>query len=409
MRCPICGKDVILTKKQIGADESGAPIFNEYAVCRDCKKQWNLDKQRAKKAAAATEAKPAAPAEKEAAPAEKKVTEKKAAPAEKPQAPKKRPRPKAESAENPARTPVNADKPASSAAPEKKPAPKKRPRPKTEGADDNDARTSAKPAAASARKQRPVKAASATEAVPAEKKPAPKKRPPRPEGAAETAPEKRRKKKTIPEVEEQQYGNIPSVETREIKEKAVKKAYEDMLSTDPSAKKKKKEEPAPKKEKTKTEEIYEDEDDEDDEYWDDEPVGKFRPVRTLFGILSILAFAYFTYSGFLAGLENISSGNGASTGTTYIVLAICMLVSGLLLLIMQRRRTVFAFILPMVFYLGSAVYAFLMRESDQMLLYGAIGAGVCALIFLILAILSARSSDDEDEDFDDPFEDNYDD
>ena len=52
MKCPICGKDVELKKKQIGTDENGEPVFNEYAICRDCKKQWNLDKQRAKKMAA---------------------------------------------------------------------------------------------------------------------------------------------------------------------------------------------------------------------------------------------------------------------------------------------------------------------------------------------------------------------
>ena len=29
MKCPICGKDVELQKKQIGTDENGEPIFNE--------------------------------------------------------------------------------------------------------------------------------------------------------------------------------------------------------------------------------------------------------------------------------------------------------------------------------------------------------------------------------------------
>ena len=38
MKCPICGKDVELQKKQIGTSETGEPVFNEYAVCRDCKK-----------------------------------------------------------------------------------------------------------------------------------------------------------------------------------------------------------------------------------------------------------------------------------------------------------------------------------------------------------------------------------
>lgn len=48
MKCPKCGKDVILQKKQVGVDENGNPVLNEYAICKDCKKQWNLDKQRAK-------------------------------------------------------------------------------------------------------------------------------------------------------------------------------------------------------------------------------------------------------------------------------------------------------------------------------------------------------------------------
>ena len=49
MKCPICGKELELKNKQIGTNENGDPIFNEYAICRDCRKQWNLDKQRAKK------------------------------------------------------------------------------------------------------------------------------------------------------------------------------------------------------------------------------------------------------------------------------------------------------------------------------------------------------------------------
>ena len=51
MKCPICGKDLDLQNKQIGTSENGDPIFNEYAICHSCKKQWNLDKQRAKKIA----------------------------------------------------------------------------------------------------------------------------------------------------------------------------------------------------------------------------------------------------------------------------------------------------------------------------------------------------------------------
>ena len=44
-------KEVELQNKQVGTDANGTPVFHEYAVCRDCKKQWDLDKQRAKKRA----------------------------------------------------------------------------------------------------------------------------------------------------------------------------------------------------------------------------------------------------------------------------------------------------------------------------------------------------------------------
>lgn len=37
MKCPKCGKDVILQKKQVGVDENGNPVLNEYAICKDCK------------------------------------------------------------------------------------------------------------------------------------------------------------------------------------------------------------------------------------------------------------------------------------------------------------------------------------------------------------------------------------
>ena len=60
MKCPICEKDVELQKKQVGVDEQGTPIFHQYAICRDCKKQWDLDKQRARKAGSAQSASAAA-------------------------------------------------------------------------------------------------------------------------------------------------------------------------------------------------------------------------------------------------------------------------------------------------------------------------------------------------------------
>ena len=143
----------------------------------------------------------------------------------------------------------------------------------------------------------------------------------------------------------------------------------------------------------------------------EEPKPKFRGFKIILGILSIAAFAFFAYKGFLAGLNNISAGTKATTGTIYIVLALCMLISGLLLLIMQKKRTIFAFLLPMLLYIGGAVFAFLKRGEDKFLLYGAIVGAAMAVIFLILTFAS-RGGDEEDDfedDYDDPFEDDYDD
>ena len=44
MQCPICKKDLEIKNKKIGENEAGEAIYNEFAICRDCKKQWNLDK-----------------------------------------------------------------------------------------------------------------------------------------------------------------------------------------------------------------------------------------------------------------------------------------------------------------------------------------------------------------------------
>ena len=60
MNCPNCGKELELKQRQVGLDDSNAPIYNEFAICKDCKKMWNLDKQRHKKMTASkTTAKPA--------------------------------------------------------------------------------------------------------------------------------------------------------------------------------------------------------------------------------------------------------------------------------------------------------------------------------------------------------------
>jgi len=584
MKCPICGKDVELQKKQVGVDEQGAPVFHQYAVCRDCKKQWDLDKQRTRKAVPDTavntgkaEAPPvqpekdpgehkgtapdashkpgavkkapvgsAAPEKKEpkkpaaahpfpegmpsrkaaagAAPAEGKVSRKpapgsnpaggeapgsvsgkapgdgeasrKAAPAKaagEGKAPRKPASQEASSERKVPRRSANETTSAEERTPrrsvnETASAEERTPRKSADGAAPAEARTPRKSAdgAAPAEARTPRKAADG--AAPAEARAArraqaggtsPEKRTRKPDGhkpsgekagtprpasakrpsavasaeqasekhpsgkppvkkraagapvnpaaehSAEGAPKRKAVRKSMAESGEQRYGNIPPEKVRTKKEHAVRKGYEDMLSTDPNykpVKKKrtlaeeevqhvKKERPVPAKKRPDTKASLEDEYEEDDEadYDDTEYVtARFRVPRILFGIISVLAAGFFAYGGFFAGLENIASGSTVSTGTTFLIFAICMLVSGLMLLIMQNRNTILAFILPMIFYFGAAVFTFLKRGDDKMFLFCAIGGAVLGLIFLVLGIVS-RNSDgyDDSDDYDDPFDDEY--
>lgn len=48
MKCPKCGKELLIRNEKVSVSESGEAVFNQFAVCTDCKKKWNLDKQRAK-------------------------------------------------------------------------------------------------------------------------------------------------------------------------------------------------------------------------------------------------------------------------------------------------------------------------------------------------------------------------
>lgn len=370
MKCPICGKDVELKKKQIGTDENGEPVFNEYAICRDCKKQWNLDKQRAKKMAA----KKAAAEQNDSS--EKKAPKKSSAP-ENSTAPKRR---------SPEEGPARKKSEAGSAPAKRRPAdgtPRRRPRP-ADGApksaeEDGDAPV-----------KRPVKKRPVRKAAPSED-------------------------------EEQQYGNIPPQKVRVKREKAARKGYEDMLATDPDRKpvrKKKapedetgKENESVKPEYSKEEKVsskapvkenseYDDTDDYD--YVDEV---RFRPGRIFLGILSLLGFGFFIYKGFITGLG--SSGENASSGMTYVILAVCLFVSALLYLIMQNKATLFAFLLPMIVYIGTGVFAFLKRGDSIELFAAAIACAVLAIISLILAIAS-RGGYDDDDDYDDPFEEEHD-
>lgn len=361
MNCPKCGKELEMKNKQVGVDENDKPILNEYAICRDCKKQWNLNKQNETKAATST----------------KETT-----------APKKAVEP-----------------PKTSAAPKKKPVPpEERPVPKKRPATED---------------QRPTK----------------KKRPtPETEAALPTPTESR-----------QTYGNIPSEKVRAKSERTVRRNYEDMLATDPDkqppVKKKrpavaddmsnkrpastapkkrpvtpddapkkrpapsdtpkrqapaasKKPAPQPKQELPLEEDI----------------IPRFPILRIVFGVISLVLFAFFAYKGFMAGLSNISSGKSTLAGTVYIVLALCMLVSGLLLFILRNKDTILTFVFPMIFYIGGAVFAFIKRGDDKFLLICAAIGAVLGVIFLVLtfAARGGHDEDDFDDDYDDPFEDDYD-
>lgn len=389
MKCPICGKDLDLQNKQIGTSENGDPIFNEYAICHSCKKQWNLDKQRAKKIAAKKAAEEKAKAEAEARAAEEKAKAEAAARAAEEKA-------KAEAAARAAEEKAKAEA-AAHAAEEKRAA---RREAKARARKEAIARLAADKGISEEEAERILKERARARKAAAQK-------------AATDAT-------ATDNSEEQKYGNIPAEEIRDKREKAVRKGYEDMLATDPdskAAKKKKKEEAetAKAKEDVKSRKLddYDDEkssDDEDDdeyEYVDEYP--RFRPGRIILGIISLLAFGFCIYKGFLTGLSTSGADVTSAPGMNYVIVALCMLVTALLYFIMNNRDTLFAFLIPMIVYIGSAVFAFLKHGDEFELLILAGVSGVLAVISLILAIASRGGDDYEDEDdYDDPFEEEHD-
>ena len=255
MQCPICKKDLEIKNKKIGENEAGEAIYNEFAICRDCKKQWNLDKQREKKKKLAKEAL-----------AEKTVEAGKAA--EKPH--KKRPAAEGEktSAERPAQpkkkkkrpvSPENAEKrTASSANPEVPAHPKKKrpnpaaeserpvrkPRPKTEGSSEEQP-SRPHPKKRPATSDRPLlKYAEGQEESREKVRPRPKKK--RPEEAKPVhaidnsstriiSDEADELKITAPDLstpegeKEQTYSNIPPKHVREKREQEMRENYQNML------------------------------------------------------------------------------------------------------------------------------------------------------------------------------------
>ena len=387
MKCPICGKDLDLQNKQIGTSENGDPIFNEYAICHSCKKQWNLDKQRAKKIAAKKAAEEKAKAEAAARAAEEKAKAEAAARAAEEKA-------KAEAAARAAEEKAKADA-AARAAEEKRAA---RREAKARARKEAIARLAADKGISEEEAERILKERARARKAAAQK-------------AATDATDNS---------EEQKYGNIPAEEIRDKREKAVRKGYEDMLATDPdskAAKKKKKEEAeiAKAKEDVKSRKMndYDDEkssDDEDDdeyEYVDEYP--RFRPGRIILGIISLLAFGFCIYKGFVTGLSTSGADVTSASGMNYVIVALCMLVTALLYFIMNNRDTLFAFLIPMILYIGCAVFAFLKHGDEFELLILAGVSGVLAVISLILAIASRGGDDyDDEDDYDDPFEEEHD-
>lgn len=383
MKCPICGKDLDLQNKQIGTSENGDPIFNEYAICHSCKKQWNLDKQRAKKIAAKKAAEEKAKAEAEARAAEEKAKAEAAARAAEEKA-------KAEAAARAAEEKAKADA-AARAAEEKRAA---RREAKARARKEAIARLAADKGISEEEAERILKERARARKAAAQK-------------AATDAT-------TTDNSEEQKYGNIPAEEIRDKREKAVRKGYEDMLATDPdskAAKKKKKEEAetAKAKEDVKSRKMddYDDEDDDEYEYVDEYP--RFRPGRIILGIISLLAFGFCIYKGFVTGLSTSGADVTSAPGMNYVIVALCMLVTALLYFIMNNRDTLFAFLIPMILYIGCAVFAFLKHGDEFELLILAGVSGVLAVISLILAIASRGGDDyDDEDDYDDPFEEEHD-
>ena len=383
MKCPICGKDLDLQNKQIGTSENGDPIFNEYAICHSCKKQWNLDKQRAKKIAAKKAAEEKAKAEAEARAAEEKAKAEAAARAAEEKA-------KAEAAARAAEEKAKAEA-AARAAEEK--------------------RAARREAKARARKEAIARLAADKGISEEEAERILKERARARKAAAQKATTDAT---TTDNSEEQKYGNIPAEEIRDKREKAVRKGYEDMLATDPdskAAKKKKKEEAetAKAKEDVKSRKMddYDDEDDDEYEYVDEYP--RFRPGRIILGIISLLTFGFCIYKGFVTGLSTSGADVTSAPGMNYVIVALCMLVTALLYFIMNNRDTLFAFLIPMIVYIGGAVFAFLKHGDEFELLILAGVSGVLAVISLILAIASRGGDDyDDEDDYDDPFEEEHD-
>lgn len=414
MKCPICGKDVVIKNKQVGVNEQGNPVFNQYAVCKDCKKQWNLDKKRASKATRKKttenqESVKPVPAKKEATPKQnpvKKETSAKQNPIKKDASAKQNTIKKETTVkQNPVKKEDNAKQnPIKKDASVKQNPIKKGASEKVESADKEQQKKLA------TSKQKPRKKAehaadsqqtSTSNSQNSEKRIAAKQRPAqKTEHKSEakrnvTDPEASRTKNIskassskkddinnpklkdtiILDNDDLKLGNIPSENVRAKRERKVKQGYAEMVAADSKNTAKK----------------YENiETDSHDEY---EPIVRFRALRVIFGIISILIAGFYAFNSYTSGLFE------STTGMTFVILAGCMALSGLLLIILNATNNIFAFLLPMILYLASGLYAFLNRGDDTFLLYSAIVGAAFSVLFIILAI-SSRGDEEDYDDFD---------
>ena len=315
MKCPNCGKEVELQKRQVGLDDNGEPILNEFAICRDCKKKWNLDKQRKKKGA----------------------------------------------------------QKAGGNSPEK-PAPKGAPK--------------AAPRAASKEASKAAPRGSAAPAGERRKAPA--------AGGPKTAP--------------QRTGNIPPEPVRKRREASVKQGYKEMVSTGERR-------TGGPKAAPKSEPVYE-------QFY--EPVARFSVFRLLLGIVSLLGGLYYVFRAVMAALDHISSGGTVNTATAFGVVGGALVLSGLITWLARHRTSRLSYLFPFLLTAVGAAFAFLSRQEDPWLFYGAIACIVLVVLYLILTILGAEKYDEErdfdytaedeaydekgyDDEYDDAYDDEFDD
>lgn len=433
MKCPNCKKDVELTNKQIGADAQGAPIFNEYAVCRDCKKQWNLDKIREGKAAS-TPQKSDTPVKKVPADVKKVLPEVKKAQPE-----VKKPTSKVTTAKDvtAANTSMKASAASSSAnaktaitAPKSTIQTTTNQKKKdgytgsnqanktstTRNNQTNKARQTNKPETVATEVERPVRKrpparpgeSSAARPVntrpPADsnrttaERPVARKRPSNnqtseTQGRPTNRPERRPT-------------NRPSDE-RPVRRRPMYDEGEKLIQ------------PASAKRPVadlKRRELSRGHFDAFDDIEEKEVNPKFVVMRIILGILGLIGFGYIIYHSITSGL---GVGITDASSMTYIGLAICFFLSGLLLIALHKSNSIFAFLFSILLSLAGGGYAFWQRGDSRLLLFGSVAALALALVVFILALLTLTLredhgddddyDDEDDDDFDDEFDDDFDD